>query len=167
MIQTDASGTWGCAAFYNGHWLQWEWPAEWKKETIMAKELVPTVLSCAVRGRVMTRKVVLFQCDNTGVVVAVRKGSAQEPLVMHLLCSLWFLTAYYDVSIKIEHIAGIHNETTDQLSRYNMQQFFIFNPQANLPTPLPPELLQIVSVAKLNWTSLRFTQLFNIITTRA
>lgn len=60
---------------------------------------------------------------------------------MHLIRSLWVFVAYYDISIKIEHIA-VHNGTADKLSRNNMQQFFFSNPQANLlPTPLPPELL--------------------------
>ena len=133
----------------------------------MAKELVPIVLSCVVWGRSMVRKVVLFQCDNTGVIAAVKKGRSREPLVMHLLRSLCFFAAYYDISIKIEHIAGIHNGTADQLSRDNMQQFFLFNPHASLlPTPLPPELLQIASVTKPDWTSQKFTHLFNIITSK-
>ena len=167
MIQTDASGSWGCAAFGEGRWLQWQWPVEWEKESIMAKELVPIMLCCVVWGRRMARKVVLFQCDNTGVVEAVKKGSAREPLVMYLLRTLRFFWAYYDISVKIEHIAGAHNGTADQLSRNNMQQFFISNPQASLlPTPLPLELLQIVSVAKPGWTSQRFTQLFSTITTK-
>ena len=81
-----------------------EWPVEWEKESIMAKELVPIVLSCVVWGRSMARKVVLFQCV---------QGRSREPLVMHLLRSLCFFAAYYDISIKIEHIAGIHNGTAD------------------------------------------------------
>ena len=85
---------------------------------------------------------------------------------MHLLRSLRFFVAYYD--IKIEHIAGVHNGIADQLSRNNMQQFFFSNPQANLlPTPLPPELLQIVSVTKLDWTSPRLTQMFNTTISKA
>ena len=166
VIQTDASGSWVCVAFCRGCWLQWECSVEWRKETIMAKGLVPIVLSCNAWGREMARKVALFQCDNTGVVAAVKKGSAREPLVMHLLHSLWFFVAYYD--IKIEHIAGVHNGTAEQISRSNMQQFFFSNPQANLlPTSLPPELLQIMSVAKLDWTSPRFAQMFNIIISKA
>ena len=86
---------------------------------------------------------------------------------MHLLRSLWFFVAYYNISVQIEHIASIHNGTADQLSRNNMQRFFFSNPQANLlPTPLPSELLQIVSGTKPDWTSQRFTQLFNIITNK-
>ena len=70
-LQTDASGSWGCAAFCSGKWLQWEWPQEWYPISIMARELVPIVLSCAVWGPRMAHKSVCFQCDNTGVVAAI------------------------------------------------------------------------------------------------
>ena len=51
VIQSDASGSWGCAAFFSGKWLQWQWPSEWAPVAIMAKELVPIVLSCAPHTR--------------------------------------------------------------------------------------------------------------------
>ena len=63
-IQTDASGTWGCGAYSQGRWLQWQWPQEWLPSTIMAKELVPIMLSCAVWGPLLNRKTVSFQCNN-------------------------------------------------------------------------------------------------------
>jgi hypothetical protein len=47
--QTDASGSWGGAAFCKGRWLQCEWPTDWASQSIMAKELVPIVLSSAVQ----------------------------------------------------------------------------------------------------------------------
>ena len=49
-IQTDASGMWGCGAFFEGKWLQWQWTEEWLPIPMMAKEMVPIVLSCAVWG---------------------------------------------------------------------------------------------------------------------
>ena len=113
----------------------------------MAKELVPIVLSCTVWVPLMRHKIALFQCDNTGVVAAIRKGSAKEEVVMHLLRALCFSAAHFDIANTIEHIAGAHNDTADQLSRFNMQPFFLSNPQADLfPTQLPAELLQIVAV---------------------
>ena len=167
-IQTDASGTWGCGAFFEGSWLQWQWSEEWRPIPIMAKEMVPIVLSCAVWGRQLARKTVLFQCDNTGVVAAVKKGTAKEEVVMHLLRSLWFFVAHFDISVSIEHIPGVANQTADQLSRYNMQTFFRSNPQVSLlPTPLPAELLQIVGASSPDWTSPTFRRLFNAITTKA
>ena len=48
QIQTDASGTWGCGALFQNFWLQLKWSTEWKRMDIMAKELVPIVLSCAI-----------------------------------------------------------------------------------------------------------------------
>ena len=166
-IQTDASGAWGCGAFFQGRWMQWQWPEEWLPIAIMAKELVPVVLSCAICGSGLAHKSVLFQCDNMSVVAAVRKGTAKEDLVMHLLRCLWFFTAYYDIAISIEHIAGVANLAADQLSRFNMQSFFSHHPQASrLPTPLPPELLQIVAVEGPDWTSPAFRQLFKAIIRR-
>ena len=48
--QTDASGTWGCAAVLGSQWLQWQWPPEWYETGIMAKELVPIIFTCIVWG---------------------------------------------------------------------------------------------------------------------
>jgi len=115
----------------------------------------------------MARKRVRFQCDNTGVVAAINKGSAKEDHVMHLLRTLWFFCAHFDISISIEHLAGALNCTADQLSRYNMYSFFLANPQADLlPTPLPVELQQIVAVTGPDWTSPAFSQLFSTTITK-
>ena len=51
LIQTDASGAWGCGSFWKGQWFQWAWPPEWAHLNITVKELVPIVLSCAVWGK--------------------------------------------------------------------------------------------------------------------
>ncbi len=164
-IQTDASGSWGCGAFHNGRWLQWQWPLEWSSISIMTKELVPIILACATWGPLLQRKAVLFQCDNMAVVAAVKKGSAKDEYIMHLLRSLWFFTAHYDIALHIVHIAGALNTAADQLSRYNMSQFFFSNPQASLlPTPLPQELLEIVGTKAPDWTSLTFKRLFTTTT---
>ena len=161
-IQTDASGTWGCGAYFQGRWLQWQWPQEWLPSTIMAKELVPIVLSCAVWGPLLNRKTVLFQCDNTGVVAAVQKGSAKEATVSYLLRVLWFFTAVFSINLRIEHISGRSNGAADALSRFNMQSFFGSNPQATpLPVPLPEPLLQLLSAASPDWTSPVFRRLFS------
>ena len=67
-VQTDASGSWGCGAVCNHHWLQWQWPDVWASKDIMAKELVPVVLSCAVWALLLAKKNVLLQCDNLSLV---------------------------------------------------------------------------------------------------
>ena len=72
----------------------------------------------------MVRRSVLFQCDNTGVVAGVSKGSAKEPVVMHLLHSTWFFVVHFDLAISIEHISGVCNGMADMLSRDKIQHFF-------------------------------------------
>jgi len=167
-IQTDASGSWGCGAFYNGAWFQWEWPDEWLSVDIMIKELVPIVLACAVWGFHLRHQVVRFQCDNSAVVAALQKGSAKDEHVMHLLRSLWFFTAFHDFSVQSAHIPGVNNCRADQLSRNNMHIFFLSNPQANqFPTPLPQPLLELVGTTRPDWTSHTFRKLFHTTIARA
>ena len=134
-IYTDASGSWGCGACFSTQWLQWQWPSEWLPISIMAKELVPIVLSCAVWGPQLAGCAVLFRCDNSSMVVSVNKGTAKESNVMHLLRCLWFFTAYYDISLLCEHITGRQNDIAD---RDNLQSFFCLNPQASPVATLCP-----------------------------
>jgi len=49
-IQTDASGSWGCGAVFQGQWLQLKWDRHRASMGMMAKELVPIVLATAVWG---------------------------------------------------------------------------------------------------------------------
>ena len=164
ILQTDASGSWGCAAVFETKWFQWQWSEDWSPVVIMVKELVPIMLACAVWGPQMARKTVLFQCDNMGVVAAVQKGACKEQHAMHLLRWLWFFTAYYDIAISIEHIAGVRNCAADHLSRNNMQAFFLSVPQASLlPTPLPLELTEIALGSNPDWTSPAFKRQFSSI----
>ena len=61
----------------------------------MSKELLPIVLSCAVKGPLLARHKVPFQCNSSGVVAALQKDSARDSTVMHLLHCLWFFVAHY------------------------------------------------------------------------
>ena len=160
-VQTDVSGTWGCGSIWGSHWFQWPWPKEWKGINIMAKELVPIVISCGVWGPHMAKHKVLLQCDNMSLVTAIKKGNAKEPVVMYLLCSLWFFKAFFDIDLVIEHIAGTNNCAADMLSRNNMSEFFLCFPQVSwLSTMLPPPLLQLLSPQGPDWMSPTFGRLF-------
>ena len=54
----------------------------------MAKELLSILLSIAVWGPQLQGHQVLYQCDNSSVVAAIKKGSARDVVVMQLLRSL-------------------------------------------------------------------------------
>ena len=94
-------------------------------------------------------------------VEAITKGSSKDKTVMHLLRSLWFFAATFDIHIVTEHIAGANNSKADMLSRNKLSQFLLANPQAKqTPTPLPPPLFDIISPQGPDWTSHLFRQHF-------
>jgi len=164
QIQTDASGAWGCGSFWEGQWFQWAWPPQWTHLNIMVKELTPIVLSCAVWGNQLSGKQVLFECDNSSVVMAVNQHYTREPEAMRLLRCLWFFVAYFDIDIKCRHIAGVDNHTADHLSRNNLHAFFRLHPQGlHQPTSLPQPLVQMLGTGGPDWTSPQFRRLFSTI----
>ena len=159
--QTDASGTWGCAAVLAPHWLQWQWPLEWQNIGIMAKELVPIILTCIVWGPYLSRRHINFQCDNANLVISINKGSCKDKLVMHLLCSLSFFMAHFDIYLTASHLPGLINVTADRLSRGNLHQAFQATPSLSPePTPIPPSAFQLLSPHRLDWISPHFPELF-------
>ena len=48
VIVSDASGSWGCGAFWVTRWFQLQWPAAVSGYHITVKELIPIVLAAAV-----------------------------------------------------------------------------------------------------------------------
>ena len=121
--------------------------------SITAKELVPILLSAVTWGHQLAKRIVLFQCDNLSLVTTISKGSSRDPNVMQLLRCLFFV-AFFDMELRVEHIAGSDDYVADHLSRNNMQSFFSLQLQASqLPTPLPLPLLQMVGSSELDWTS--------------
>ena len=167
-IQTDASGYWGCGAFMSGQWIQWNWSTKWLSQGIMAKELVPILLGCIIWGPQLSKQSVLVLCDNLSLVNAINKGASKDTLVMHLLCCLWFFTAYFDITLTAGHIPGACNTIADELSRNNMENFFTISPDASrVPIPLPTPALEIISPDGPDWTSPDFCKLFSLATSNA
>ena len=157
-IFTDVSDSWGFGAVFSNSWLQLPWSPEWATINIMAKEMVPIVVGCAVWGPVLLHKSVEFHCDNLGLVAATNKGSSSDKTVIRCL---WFFTAVFDIRITATHIAGVANNAADILSRNQSDKFLATFPHMpRSPTPLPPALLCLVSPLKLDWTSRQLKRLF-------
>jgi len=128
---------------------------------IMAKELHPIVLSCAVWGPVLSGYGVEFKCDNQSVVDSINKGSTKGPLTMHLLRCLWFFSAYFGIRISASHIPGVVNVAADQLSRNKSAAFLQENPHtSSIPVTIPTPLLKLVSPQMQDWTSPSFVRHF-------
>ena len=115
-IETAASGSWGCGAWFDALWFQ-------ASIGIMAKELVPILFSCVVWGSKLFRLRVQFKCDNLALVEAINKGSSKGHMVMHLLRCLWFFSAYFEISITTTHLPGVLNISANMMSRNQVCQF--------------------------------------------
>ena len=74
-VWSDASGSWGAAAWCQGAWFQVTWQdfPQFEGVSIAAKELLPIVVGAAAWGSKWEGKTVCFHCDNAAV-VAVLKG---------------------------------------------------------------------------------------------
>ena len=76
-ITADASGTWGCGAYYNTHWFQLQWNRMLQGAHISVKELTPIVIAAALWGRHWRLKSVRIWSDNTAAIAAINNNSSR------------------------------------------------------------------------------------------
>lgn len=160
-ITSDASGNWGCGAFSSeGHWFQLQWPESWVPINITVKELLPIIVCVALWGREWSGTSVRCRCDNAAVVAIIRSGSCKDELAMHLLRSLFFLVATYDLKLWSVHVPGVLNGAADALSRNDNISFLSQVPSAlRQPDSIPLELLDVLVIRRPDWTSVNWTEL--------
>ena len=163
-VTSDASGGWGCGAYWGSQWFMLPWEGPIKQCHITAKELVPIVVAAAVWGKGWQGQTVQVWCDNTAVVNIINRGSSRDKDAMHLARCLAFIEAKFDLDLVASHIKGVNNTLADALSRDNLTLFRSLLPQAAPePTCIPESLLDLLLVSKPDWTSPHWTDLWNSI----
>ena len=170
QVWTDASGRFGCGAWYpeRGLWIQVPWPSvygenelELVAESIALKELLPIVLACAVWGSNWAGSSVTVHCDNTGAVEMVNSGYSRVPQIMHLLRCLFFIRARHQVDLRAVHVRGVANAMADAISRNNLNFLFSQAPGAREGRiEVPPALMALLVQQQPDWTSEAWRQLF-------
>ena len=164
VLVSDASGSWGCGAFWVTRWFQLQWPAAVSEYHITVKELIPIVLAAAVWEPEWLGLTVEARCDNAAAVEIVNWGDSKVPEVMHLMRCLAFIMAKYQFYLFATHIKGSNNRLADALSRNRHLYFLNSVPQAQqAPTHLSQELLDLIIIEKPDWTSRRWTELWSFI----
>ena len=142
---TDASGWLGCGAWAGRYWFQYFWPEEIADRSIAVKELLPIVLACIVWVDTWSHQSVLAHCDKQSVVAVVNTGYSRDTQLMHLLRSLFFITAHHEITLRAAHIPGVDNVAADAISRDNLILFHSQVPAARpSPTRLPPAALSLL-----------------------
>jgi len=164
VVTSDASGSWGCGAFWQSQWFQVQWPENFPSFHITVKELIPLVIAAAVWGRQWGKQHVQFKSDNAAVVSIINGGYSKDQEIMHLMRCLHFLSARFHFRFTAEHIKGEYNTAADALSRDSLSLFQELFPTANKrPTPIPRILMDLLMVSKPDWTSTDWTAVFNSI----
>ena len=116
----DPSGTFGCGAYSENRWLQYQWPIEMEAWSIAVKELIPTVMALILLGQYWSGNVVLIQCNNRVVHGGcVELGLYKRRHINALFAVYIFISAHFEVTVKAAHIPGRENIATNALSRNN------------------------------------------------
>lgn len=157
ILHSDASGSWGCGAFWGPLWLQVPWSGfAIARQGIVAElfiELFPIVLAAIVWGLEWRGCAVECHCDNMAVVQTINVRSARDVTLCNLLRCLFFISARHDFSFVARHTRGVDNVAADALSRGNSLMFLTQIPSAaSQPTVLPLELLRGFSQRRPTWT---------------
>ena len=163
MVTSDASGGWGCGAFSSsGEWFQFPWPENWKAVHITEKELIPIVIAATLWGSLWRGKTIQCWTDNAAVVAIVNSGrSRRSEIAMHLMRTLFFVMARFNLAIFATHVPGKENGVADALSRNNLPLFHAQVPRAaKVPSRIPPELLELLIHRQPDWTSADWRSLF-------
>ena len=87
-VMSNASGSWGCGAFWKSKWLHFPWPSSLQGLPIATKELIPIVVAAALFGHecVKWRGVMVeFKVDNMAVVHVLNNAYSKDQHLMHLI----------------------------------------------------------------------------------
>lgn len=134
QVVSDASGSWGCGAYWLPHWFQIQWSHQLQFCSIQVKELIPVVVAAALYGRKWKGKVVEFVIDNQAVVEIVKSRCSREVHLMHLARLLVLIACRCQFHFPATHIAGVDNTLADAISRNRAQSFV----ERASVTPSPP-----------------------------
>ena len=160
-VFSDASGSWGCGAWFDRHWFQLQWSPPVADFQIAIKELIPILLGCAIWGRTWSTCRIIWHCDNQAVVACLHSRSSRDPVLMHLLRNLAFIESLYSFHLHAEYIDTHTNHIADDISRNNLSSFFLKVPRAYpSPSPIPRELPHLLLNQQASWISPHWRQLF-------
>ena len=99
-------------------------------------------------------------CDNAAVVAIINSGRSKVERAMHLMRSLFFFLARWNVVLVCQHIAGVKNGAADALSRNDLPSFQRLVPGARRePTAIPEPLLRALVWEQPDWTAVSWTTL--------
>lgn len=149
QLFTDAAGSTGFGAFFQGEWCVAQWPPEWRGKgftrNLLLLELFPIIVAVELWGAVLANRAIVFWCDNLGVVQAINNQGCASPQALRLLRRLVLRCLQLNIAFAARHVPGVENSVADALSRFDFAKFRALAPEASsLGLPCPPHVWQLV-----------------------
>ena len=143
-LSTDASGTLGFGAYFQGAWFTGTWSIAQLPRSIQWKELFAIVAAAATWGNQWQTKKILVSCDNQAIVQVWQAKNPKHPAITRLCRILFLLAARNNFNIALKHLPGKINSRADALSRQQVQHFKRLTPEAAAdPTTIPAWLTKL------------------------
>ena len=138
-LYTDASGTLGYGAYFQGHWFRAAWEPLQRPPfvSIQWQELFAVVTAARTWGHCWMGRRIVFHCDNMAIVNAWSHKSSRDPAISSLLRTLFLVAAQDNFNVSLRHLLGKNNALVDALSRNQMNRFFTLAPHADPQPTLP------------------------------
>lgn len=153
-MASDASGSWGCGAWFDNHWFQVKWDETSLQLPIAVKELLPIVLACERWGKMWENQQVRCHCDNQVAVAALRSRTSKNHHCMHMLRALAFIEARHCFVLRPRYIDTKANHLADDLFRDNLSSFLSKVPGARKEPDHPSSfLLALLLDKEIDWVS--------------
>ena len=102
--------------------------------------MINIMVALKIWGHIWANKKVCIHCDNLPVVEVLNSGYARDDTLDACAINIWLLSALYNITLNVTHIAGSQNNVADLLSRWkNTRQDYeklyqkIPNPQWIVP----------------------------------
>ena len=108
QLYTDASGSLGFGAYFNGAWFRGDWQPHQRLplRSIQWQELFAIVAAASTWGHLWAGLRIHFHCDNLPIVQAWARQSAKHPDLMRLLRTLFLVAAQHSFTIRLSHLPG-------------------------------------------------------------
>ena len=126
-IVTDACSM-GGGAFCYGDIFYTNWKQDYPEISdlhINNKEATIAALSVLRWGHLFSNHTIVIHTDNTYTAAIINKCSCRNVSVMHLLRSMFWLSAKYNFVVKAKNIPGSTNVVADAISRLHEDGSFI------------------------------------------
>ena len=123
VVSSDSCLT-GGGCFFHGNFIQWKYPPAILKKNFNINQLecMMVVIAMKTWGKMLSRKKLIFNCDNLVSVESINSGASRDKVIQNCLRELHQVLGIYSCEIKAVFIRGIENRISDALSRAHLSK---------------------------------------------